>query len=118
MEFPFSSSTNQKALALPLLKLRLLTTTTQPIQSCHFSKLVFKYQIAAMHGASRADGVYKSGDEAPESGVYTVIHDRHRPSHVATVFKGERFPACAQCGSLVRFALVRPATPIADDADF
>jgi hypothetical protein len=71
-----------------------------------------------MHGASRADGVYKSGDEAPESGVYTVTHDRHRPNHVATVFKGERFPACAQCGSLVRFTLVRPATPIADDADF
>jgi hypothetical protein len=71
-----------------------------------------------MQGASRAEQIYKSGDEVPESGVYTVMHDQHRPNHIATIFKGERFPSCAQCGALVRFALVRPATPISEDSDF
>ncbi|HKD78355.1 MAG TPA: hypothetical protein VKH81_01610 [Candidatus Angelobacter sp.] len=71
-----------------------------------------------MQSASRAEEIYKSGEDVPESGAYTVIHDRHRPNHVATIFKGERFPACAQCGSLVRFVLVRGATPISEDSDF
>jgi hypothetical protein len=71
-----------------------------------------------MQGTSRAEQTYNPGDAVPESGVYTVIHDQHRSSHVATIFKGELFPVCAQCGPLVRFALVRPATPINEDSDF
>lgn len=67
-----------------------------------------------MHGVSSADQPYKSGDEAPESGVYTVMHDQHRPNHVVTVLKGERFPACAQCGSLVRFRLARSVKSVGD----
>jgi hypothetical protein len=71
-----------------------------------------------MQGASKAEQTFKSGDEVPESGVYTVIHDRHRPSHAATIFKGERFPVCAHCGPQVRFVLVRPAALISEDSDF
>ncbi len=71
-----------------------------------------------MQGTSRAEQIYKPGEAVPESGVYTVIHDQHRSNHVATIFKGGFFPSCAQCGSLVRFALVRPATPISEDSDF
>ena len=71
-----------------------------------------------MQGASKAEQIFKSGDEVPESGVYTVIHEGHRSSHAATAFKGERFPPCAQCGSQVRFMLVRPATLISEDSDF
>jgi hypothetical protein len=71
-----------------------------------------------MQGASKAEQTFKSGDEVPESGVYTVIHDRHRSSHAATIFKGERFPVCAHCGPLVRFVLVRPAALISEDSDF
>ena len=71
-----------------------------------------------MQGASRAEQVYKPGEEVPETGVYTVIHDQHRASHVATIFKGKCFPSCARCGLLVQFVLVRPATPIGEDSDF
>jgi len=71
-----------------------------------------------MQGASKAEQIFKSGDEAPESGVYTVIHEAHRPNHAATIFKGERFPACAHCGPQVRFVLVRPAALISEDSDF
>jgi hypothetical protein len=71
-----------------------------------------------MHGPSRAQHIFKSGDDAPESGVYSVVHDRHRPNHNATIFKGERFPVCAGCGANVRFMLVRPAALISEDSDF
>jgi len=71
-----------------------------------------------MQGASKAEQSFKAGDEVPESGVYTVIHEHHRPSHSATIFKGERFPVCAQCGPKVRFMLVRPAALISEDSDF
>ncbi|MGC2696641.1 MAG: hypothetical protein WA738_12720 [Candidatus Angelobacter sp.] len=71
-----------------------------------------------MQGASKAEHVFKSGDDVPESGVYTVIHARHRANHNATIFKSERFPACAICGAQVRFKLVRPAEPISQDSDF
>jgi hypothetical protein len=71
-----------------------------------------------MQGASKAEQPFKSGDLVPESGVYTVIHDRHRPNHAATIFKGERFPVCAHCGRQVRFVLIRPAALISEDSDF
>jgi hypothetical protein len=46
------------------------------------------------------------------------MHQKHRESHSATLFQGERFPPCAHCGERVRFALLRPAGLIRDDLDF
>jgi len=71
-----------------------------------------------MQGTSQAEEVFQPGDEVPESGVYSVRHHLHRENHSATVFKGERFPACARCGNAVRFVLVRRAARILDDVDF
>ena len=71
-----------------------------------------------MQGTSQAEEVFQPGDEVPESGVYTVRHHLHRQNHSATVFKGERFPACAHCGNAVRFVLARRAARIREDADF
>lgn len=71
-----------------------------------------------MQGTSQAEEVFQPGDEVPESGVYSIRHSLHRENHTATIFKGERFPACAHCGNTVRFVLVRRATRIAEDADF
>jgi hypothetical protein len=71
-----------------------------------------------MQGASKAEQIFKPGESAPESGVYTVVHNRHRHKHLATIFKNERFPVCARCGANVRFVLLRPAALIVEDADF
>jgi hypothetical protein len=71
-----------------------------------------------MQGPSTAGQRYKSGEVAEQSGVYNVVHENHRGQHLATVFRGQRFPACARCGDKVRFVLVRPAALIAEDADF
>ena len=71
-----------------------------------------------MQGASKAGNTYRAGDTVPETGVYTVIHDRHRPEHSATLFKGETFPTCLRCGPEVRFVLARPAALLTEDMDF
>ena len=71
-----------------------------------------------MQGPSTAKESYKSGEVAEQSGVYNVLHVEHRSQHLATIFKGQRFPACARCGDQVRFVLVRPAALIGEDADF
>jgi hypothetical protein len=71
-----------------------------------------------MQGTSKAEQVFQPGELAPVSGVYGVVHERHRQKHSATVFKGERFPQCLRCGKAVRFILLRPSTPISEDVDF
>jgi hypothetical protein len=71
-----------------------------------------------MQGASKAEKFYQPGEEVPESGVYTVVHDHHRARHSATIFKGERFPRCARCGKGVSFVLMRRSALISDDIDF
>jgi len=71
-----------------------------------------------MQGASQAEKVFLPGDLVQDSGVYAVVHDKHRPKHFATIFKGVRFPFCALCRGQVRFTLSRPAAPISEDTDF
>jgi hypothetical protein len=71
-----------------------------------------------MQGTSQAEQAFKPGERVPETGVYSVRHHLHRENHAATIFKGENFPACAQCGNAVRFVLVRRAARIVEDADF
>lgn len=65
-----------------------------------------------------ADEVYQPADEIPQSGVYQVLHYRHRLSHDATILQGDKFPGCSECGSNVRFRLVRAAPMIKDDRNF
>jgi len=49
---------------------------------------------------------YKPGEVVPESGVYRVLHGRHRAPHENTLREGEHFPECRRCGDDVRFELV------------
>src|SRR5437879_4789158 len=53
--------------------------------------------VRPMQGTSKAEKLFRPGEEVLESGVYAVLHHNHRPKHVATIFKGERFPFCAHC---------------------
>jgi len=50
------------------------------------------------------------GESVPETAVYAVIHDGHRPIHHATLRKGERFPLCAKCSDRVRFEFLQNAS--------
>jgi len=51
---------------------------------------------------------FKPGQSIPISGIYRVEHDSHRLMHEATLLENALFPQCRQCGTAVRFHLVRP----------
>ena len=52
-------------------------------------------------------GEFRPGKLVPHSGVYRVYHDAHRLMHEAALLRNEPFPFCRQCGTEVRFQLVR-----------
>jgi hypothetical protein len=65
-----------------------------------------------------ADEVFQPADPVPESGVYQVQHYRHRLYHEVSIARDAKFPSCSECGSNVRFRLVRTAPPIQLDRNF
>jgi CheY-like chemotaxis protein len=48
----------------------------------------------------------KPGDLVTVSGIYRIVHDRHRRPHEGVLVVGQRFPSCRQCGDRVRFELI------------
>ena len=62
--------------------------------------------------------LFKPGERVPKTGLYWVLHDKHRPAHEATLLEGESFPACAHCGESVSFSLRHSALEINKDHDF
>ena len=62
--------------------------------------------------------VFATGSVIPESGIYRVIHARHRLPHEVTLVKGQQFPRCSKCESEVVFELVHPAPSIQADRSF
>ncbi len=65
-----------------------------------------------------ADEVFQPADQVPESGVYQVLHYRHRLYHDVTIARGASFPQCSECGNNVRFRLIRAAPDIEADRNF
>lgn len=65
-----------------------------------------------------ADELFQPADPVPESGVYQVQHYRHRLYHDVSITCGGTFPMCSECGTNVRFRLVRTAPPISLDRNF
>lgn len=62
--------------------------------------------------------LHRPGSTVPHSGVYLVIHQKHRPTHEAILVEGQKFPDCAHCGAAVRFKLLSAAQSIEKDSDF
>jgi hypothetical protein len=65
-----------------------------------------------------ADEVFLPVQQVPESGVYQVLHYRHRLYHEVTVLRGSSFPHCSECGNNVRFRLIRSAPLVNEDRNF
>lgn len=49
---------------------------------------------------------HRPGDLVTVSGIYRIVHDRHRLPHECVLVVGQRFPDCRQCGQRVRFELI------------
>jgi len=57
---------------------------------------------------------FSPGKKCKQSGIYRVVHDEnHTQKHEVTCVNGETFPPCRNCGSGVRFVLVRAAIHLA-----
>lgn len=54
-------------------------------------------------GPNRESRTYRPGQLVPISGVYAVVHNRHRPQHEVLAVRGDEFPACRICRTEVRF---------------
>lgn len=65
-----------------------------------------------------ADEVFYPAEPVPESGIYQVLHYRHRLHHEVTMLRGSSFPPCSECGNNVRYRLVRSAPGIESDRNF
>jgi len=65
-----------------------------------------------------ADEIFQPGSPIPESGVYQVMHYRHRLYHEVTMLRGGAFPTCSECGNNVRYRVVRAAPLIEEDRNF
>jgi hypothetical protein len=52
---------------------------------------------------------FRTGEKIMRSGIYQVIHRKHRVPHEVTLLKNQIFPRCAKCHDQVKFRLVRGA---------
>jgi hypothetical protein len=60
---------------------------------------------------------YRPGQLAPNSGIYEVVHRRHRKAHEVTAIRGEEFPACRVCQGEVRYCPTHIASHMTHDLD-
>src|SRR5690242_4696230 len=65
--------------------------------------------LVRSHFDMRREGTYQTGDIVLETGIYRVVHSRHRLSHELIIRKNERFPRCAKCNDAVLFELAHAA---------
>ncbi len=60
---------------------------------------------------------YRPGEMAPISGIYYVVHFRHRATHEVLAVRGEEFPPCRVCREAVRFSVAQVASHMTHDLD-
>ncbi len=60
---------------------------------------------------------YKPGQIVPTSGIYTAIHQQHRPQHDVVAIRGEEFPPCRVCKDEVLFCIASPVLHMMHDFD-
>ena len=60
---------------------------------------------------------FTPGQIVPASGIYTAVHEEHRPRHEIVAVKGEEFPPCRLCKGEVRFYIARLVPHMTHDFD-
>ncbi len=65
----------------------------------------------------RKKQIFRTGEVAPVTGIYRVVHAGHRLPHHGILLRGEKFPPCRTCLDAVTFMLLRAAGHMASDSD-
>lgn len=60
-------------------------------------------------GMGEQQVTFRTGERITRSGIYRVIHRKHRLPHEVTLLRDQVFPRCAKCHDQVKFLLVRGA---------
>lgn len=60
-------------------------------------------------GMRKKRPTFRTGEKISQSGIYRVIHRKHRLPHEVTLLRDQHFPRCARCQDNVKFQLVRGA---------
>lgn len=60
---------------------------------------------------------FKPGQMVPISGLYTVVHQKHRAEHEVLAIRGDEFPGCRVCKDEVRFYVAQVIPYITHDFD-
>jgi hypothetical protein len=50
---------------------------------------------------------FQTGERIRQSGIYKVIHRKHRLPHEVTLLRDQNFPRCSKCQDQVKFQLIR-----------
>lgn len=67
--------------------------------------------------ALSSDQLFRPSERIPQSGIYESLHSSGGTNTVVLT-RDQEFPTCAECGTKVRFRLVRAAPHIKEDEDF
>lgn|SRR5262249_10411564 len=87
--------------------------------------------LPSRHNVPVSHKQFRCGERILESGIYRVVHRKHRLPHEVTLLQDQLFPRCIKCEDEVFFQLVRSAPditlspfkvalyalPVADEAD-
>jgi hypothetical protein len=57
----------------------------------------------------RKPPAFRTDDVIPHSGIYRVLHQKHRLPHEVTLLRDQKFPRCAQCQDAVVFEMLQAA---------
>lgn len=49
---------------------------------------------------------FRTDEIVPQSGIYKVLHRKHRLPHEVSLFRDQQFPRCAKCQNAVVFELL------------
>lgn len=52
---------------------------------------------------------FRTDEVVPQSGIYRVIHRKHRLPHEVTLLRDQQFPRCSKCQNAVVFELIQAA---------
>ena len=67
--------------------------------------------------ALNSEQLFRPNEQIPQTGIYELVHAGGSINTVVLV-RGQEFPVCRECGTQVRFRLVRAAPHITEDQDF
>jgi hypothetical protein len=87
--------------------------------------------LPSRHDMPASHKQFRCGERILESGIYRVVHRKHRLPHEVTLLRDQLFPRCIKCEDDVFFQLLRSAPditlapfrvalyalPVADEAD-